>query len=60
MKKAEIHSKKQIYKDMGNPAFVQAMYTDPKTVYIPVGELYGVKILQKVKIKQQGQYLILE
>jgi len=60
MKKAEIHSKKEIERDLGYSEFVGARFTDPKTVYMPVGELYGVKILAKYKIKKRGEYLILE
>lgn len=58
--KVVIHSRKQIYEDLGNLNFVSSMYTDPKTVYIPMGELYGVKILMKVKIKEDGRYFLLD
>lgn len=60
MKKAEIHSKKEIERDLGCPEFIGARYTDPKTVYMPIGELYGVKILAKYKIRKRGEYLILK
>lgn len=60
MKKIEIHTRKQIQSDLGNPSFISSRYTDPKTVYMPVGELYGVKILAKVKIEERGEYLLLK
>lgn len=63
MKKVKIYSersKKKIYDILRKSAFVSARYTDRNTVYVPLGELYGVKILIKHKIKQKGEYLILE
>lgn len=60
MKKAEIHTKKEIERDLGYPELIGARSTDLKTVYIPIGELHGMKILIKYKIKKRGEYLILE
>lgn len=43
-----------------NPAFIVKHYLpDRGYVYIPVGELCGVKILEKHKIKKEGMYLII-
>ncbi len=60
MKKVEIHTRKQIQNDLGDPSFISARYTDSKTVYMPIGELHGVKILAKYKIKESGEYLLLK
>jgi hypothetical protein len=63
MKKAEIYTrrnKKAINNFLTNPAFVSGRYSDNGIAYIPLGELYGVKILIKYNIKREGTYLILE
>lgn len=59
-KKIEIHTPKEIAHDLEKPEFVRSFYTDKDTVYVPVGELYGVKVLMKKKVLKRGDYLLLK